>query len=124
MVSYPENGGEAKSRARRDLEELWESWDEDRQLAVYQKAVAAGFIEPEETLHLMTDFDTVMGAYSPLEIARMVLEGDFDLFSEYFTIGYANYLCAICSADLPDFMELVADDVISYMEKHPGEWEE
>ena len=106
----------------KEAKAIWNMWDEDRQLEIYWKAVEAGFIAPEETLYPMEDFNRVMSAYSPLEIARMTLEGDFDLFSEYFNIGFGNYLCAICSADLPDFLGLVSDDVIRYMESCPEVW--
>lgn len=103
----------------KEVEAMWETWNEERQLAFYRKAVAAGAVDSDLILHPMSEFDAVLAGTPPLEIARMVLEGDFDLWSEYFYIDCAKNLVSVCSADLPDFLELVSDDVIRYMAIHP-----
>ena len=103
----------------KDAEAMWEDWDEERQMAFYRKAVAVGAVDSDLILRPMAEFDAVLAGVAPLEIARMVLEGDFDLWSEYFYIDCAKNLVSVCSADLPDFLELVSDDVIRYMAMHP-----
>ena len=103
----------------KEAEALWEAWDEDRRLAWYRKAAEAGCVDSDLILHPMAEFDAVLVGTPPIEIARMALEGDFDLWSEYFYIDCAKNLVSVCSADLPDFLELVSDDVIRYMAMHP-----
>ena len=103
----------------KEAEALWEGWDEERRLALYRKAAASGCVDADLILHPMAEFDAVLAGTPPIEIARMVLEGDFDLWSEYFYIDCAKNLVSVCSADLPDFLELVSDDVIRYMAMHP-----
>ena len=98
---------------------LWEDWDEERRFALYRKAAEAGCVDSDLILHPMAEFDAVLVGTPPIEIARMALEGDFDLWSEYFYIDCAKNLVSVCSADLPDFLELVSDDVIRYMAMHP-----
>lgn len=102
----------------KEAEALWEDWDEERRLALYRKAAETGGVDADLILHPMAEFDAVLAGTPPIEIARMVLEGDFDLWSEYFYIDCAKNLVSVCSADLPDFLELVSDDVIRYMAMH------
>ena len=103
----------------KEAEAMWEAWDEERQLALYRKAVAAGAVDSDSLLHPMDEFNAVMAGYAPLEIARMAIEGDFDLWSEYFYIDSGKNLVSVCPADLPDFLALVSDEVIAYLAKHP-----
>ncbi len=104
---------------RKDAEAMWEAWDEERRLALYRKAVAAGAVSADSLLHPMDEFNVVMAGYAPLDIARMAIEGDFDLWSEYFYIDSGKNLVSVCPADLPDFLALVSDEVIAYLAKHP-----
>ena len=107
------------SASWKDAEAMWEAWDEERQLALFRKAVAAGAVDSDFLLHPMDEFNAVMAGYAPLDIARMAIEGDFDLWSEYFYIDAGGNLESVSSADLPDFLALVSDEVIGYLATHP-----